>query len=112
MTRDSFEKSQTLSTRFDDSMKLEQLKNDTQRIAESIRQIENQLQNLQNKQRQFDSTFNADTAKISRYKRLLENPEANLTSWLKEQGLPPQLGLLFQNKRFPNGYCKSIDSYI
>ncbi len=108
VTRDSFEKSQTLSTRFDDSMKLEQLKNDTQRIAESIRQIENQLQNLQNKQRQFDSTLNADTAKISRYKRLLENPEANLTSWLKEQGLPPQLGLLSRIKDFQTGIVNPL----
>ena len=89
-------------------MKLEQLKNDTQRIAESLREIETQLQNLQNKRRQLDSTFNADTTKLNQYKRLLEDPEANVTSWLKEQGLPPQLGLLSRIKDFQSGIINPL----
>jgi len=49
--RDSIEKNEHPKMLSADSMKLEQLKNDTQRIAESLREIETQLQNLQNKRR-------------------------------------------------------------
>lgn len=106
--RDSIEKNEQPSMRLADSMQLEQLKNDTQRIAESLRQIEIQLQNLQNKRRQLDSTFNADTAKLNQYKRLLKDPEANVTSWLKEQGLPPQLGLISRIKDFQTGIINPL----
>ena len=106
--RDSIKKNEHPKMLSADSMKLEQLKNDTQRIAESLREIETQLQNLQNKRRQLDSTFNADTAKLNQYKRLLEDPEANVTSWLKVQGLPPQLGLLSRIKDFQTGIINPL----
>lgn len=106
--RDSLEKNEPSIMLFHDSMQLEQLKKDTQQIAERLRQIDTLLQNLQYRKQQLDSTFNADTAKIGRYNHLLENPEANAISWLKAQGLPPQLSLLSRLKDFQIGIINPL----
>jgi hypothetical protein len=86
-----------------DSMRLERLQRDTQRVAERLRQLEEKRRELDETKIRLDSTIAADTAKYNYYRGLLENPEASATAWLKDQGFPSQLVFFSKLKDFQTG---------
>lgn len=101
--RDSIQRVANSKKRKADSLQMERLQRDTQRIAERLRQIEEKRRDLEETKTRLDSTIAADTAKYNYYKQLLENPEANASAWLKDQGFPSQLVFLSKLKDFQTG---------